>query len=314
MTDPLEEGVPRAIAITWGMVADPQRGPKRGLSHEGIVEAAIKIADADGLSAVTMSKVAASLGVTTMALYRYVTNKDELLLLMQEGVLTPSAPDPTLSDGRTVLESRGWRAELAEFAGMLRGVYLDHPWIADVPQSVPQLLTPSNLATVDHALRAMRDLPVGDPDKIAILLAMVSYIRANATLVADLSRPADLPADPSEFLREVVTPETFPFLDPLVRSGRYMAPEESEDPLDDYRFGLELILDGIAAYAERHPIDAAPVEEPQQDQHALELDHVRKDPKVREAMAKRKDAENKLREARRKEQEMIKRALDRGPK
>ena len=88
--------LPRGVALAWGVAAHPQRGPKRELSIERIVEAAIDIADAEGLAAVSMSRVAASLGFTTMSLYRYVTSKDDLILLMQEGASLPPVPDDTI--------------------------------------------------------------------------------------------------------------------------------------------------------------------------------------------------------------------------
>ena len=76
--------VPRAVALAWGIAADPQRGPKRELTIERIVEVAVRLADDGGLSAVSMAAIAGELGVTSMALYRYVTSKDDLLVLMQE--------------------------------------------------------------------------------------------------------------------------------------------------------------------------------------------------------------------------------------
>jgi AcrR family transcriptional regulator len=76
--------LPRGIALAWGIAADPQRGPKRELSVEKIVDAAIEIADADGLGAVSMSSVANRLGYTTMSLYRYVSAKDDLIVLMND--------------------------------------------------------------------------------------------------------------------------------------------------------------------------------------------------------------------------------------
>lgn len=85
--------VSRTLALAWGLAAAPQRGPKRELSLERIVEAAIAIADAEGLAAVTMQRVAQTFEFSTMALYRYVTTKDELHRLMLDTALgaTPSA-------------------------------------------------------------------------------------------------------------------------------------------------------------------------------------------------------------------------------
>ena len=82
-----EEEVSRVVAMAWGVAAAPQRGPKRELSLERIVEAAMKIADAEGLAAVTMQRVARSFGFTTMALYRYVSSKDDLHQLMLDASL-----------------------------------------------------------------------------------------------------------------------------------------------------------------------------------------------------------------------------------
>src|SRR6188508_1559790 len=85
MNDEIPEiDLPRGVALAWGVAANPQRGPKRELSIERIVEAAVEIADAEGLAAVSMSSIAASLGFTTMSLYRYVSAKDDLIMLMQE--------------------------------------------------------------------------------------------------------------------------------------------------------------------------------------------------------------------------------------
>src|SRR4051812_50222549 len=76
--------LPRGVALAWGIAASPQRGPKREMSVESIVDAAVELADAEGLGAVSMAAVAARLGYTPMSLYRYVTAKDDLILLMQE--------------------------------------------------------------------------------------------------------------------------------------------------------------------------------------------------------------------------------------
>ena len=90
-----EYELPRAIALAWGVAEQPVRGPKREMSIERIVEVAIELADADGLGAVSMSSVAGRLGYTTMSLYRYVSAKDDLLVLMtEEGVGPPPDTDP----------------------------------------------------------------------------------------------------------------------------------------------------------------------------------------------------------------------------
>lgn len=322
MTEPME-GLPRAVAITWGMVADPQRGPKRELSHERIVEAAIGIADAEGLGAVTMSKVAAALGFTTMALYRYVTSKDDLLQLMQDAVAGEivSGTDRSLDDGRSGAQQADWRTELRRFADHLRSAYRDHAWLGEIPVSEGQLLTPNNLAIADVAMRCMRGLPIADAEKTGVLLLITTYVRAFSLLERDIATSGGLSRRTAAVIKELVTDDQFPDLAPLVRSGAYLA-APADDPVEevvDYEFGLDRILDGIAAHADGRAQAAAVRSKPgwrdgDQFAEALTLDHVRRDPKVRDAIGKRRDAEARLREARKREREMIKNALERGPR
>ena len=102
MAEDADLELPRGVALAWGVGADPQRGPKREMSVEKIVDAAVELADAEGLGAVSMAAVAARLGYTPMSLYRYVSAKDDLTLLMQESAtgLPPAS----------VREIEGWRA------------------------------------------------------------------------------------------------------------------------------------------------------------------------------------------------------------
>src|ERR1700683_5186512 len=78
----MNDGLPSDVAAAWGLRVHPGKGPKPGVSLERTVAAAVKIASRDGLAAVSMSRVAADLGASTMSLYRYVNAKDELVKLM----------------------------------------------------------------------------------------------------------------------------------------------------------------------------------------------------------------------------------------
>ncbi|WMT39475.1 TetR/AcrR family transcriptional regulator [Paenibacillus sp. D2_2] len=84
--------LPLGVALSWGLVEPPKRGPKREMSIEKIVKAAITIADEEGLSAVSMNRIATTLGFTTMSLYRYVPGKDDLLLLMMDAACDINIP------------------------------------------------------------------------------------------------------------------------------------------------------------------------------------------------------------------------------
>src|SRR5919199_6276160 len=101
--------LPAIVARAWGLQQPGTRGPRPGLSLERVVDAAIAVARTEGLAAVSMARVAATLGVSTMGLYRYVAGKNELLTLMVDrawGVPPSPAGD---ADG-------GWREGVARWA------------------------------------------------------------------------------------------------------------------------------------------------------------------------------------------------------
>lgn len=298
--------LPRAVALAWGVAASPQRGPKRELSIERIVDAAIEIADAEGLGAVSMSRVAASLGFTTMSLYRYVTSKDDLILLMQEAATEVPMPAETVQ--------RGWREGVTAWVLALRAAYREHPWLVDIPISGAPI-TPNSLGLVDWLLRELRPLPLSDGEKMSTLLLLTSYARATGAQERDLSVAAAAMAGADgatmertfAALMELVTPERFPDLSPLFAAGGYLA--DISDPADeeDFAFGLQRILDGVESHVGRVRAGAEPT-----PPAALPAQLVLpRDKGVREAVKARREAEKALREAEKREREAIKRALDR---
>ncbi|MDQ0574797.1 TetR/AcrR family transcriptional regulator [Agromyces albus] len=301
--------LPRGVALAWGVATHPQRGPKRELSIERIVDAAIEIADAEGLSAVSMSRVAASLGFTTMSLYRYVTSKDDLILLMQEGAIDVSVPDDALE--------RTWREGVTAWVLAIRDAYRTHPWIVDIPISGAPI-TPKNLMLVDWFLREVRSLPLSDGEKMSALLLVTSYARATSAQERDLVAAAAAARDAGdvtgenflEALIELVTPERFPYLSPLMTTGGYTGgPEAADDEADaDFSFGLERILDGIEYHVGRLESGAPTTARGPEPEPALLLP---RDKAVREAAKARREAEKALREAQKREREAVKHALER---
>lgn len=325
---PTDPELPRGVALAWGIAAHPQRGPKRELSIERIVETAIEIADAEGLAAVSMSKVATALGFTTMSLYRYVTSKDDLVLLMQEGASLPTPPSESVE--------RDWRAGVTAWVLAMRSTYREHPWLVDIPISGAPI-TPNSLQIVDWFLHEVRELPLSDGEKMSALLLLTAYVRATSAQERDLSAAGADRTDASgsaafAALAELVTPERFPSLSPLFAAGGYVPPpEEVEEDVDtDFTFGLERILDGLQYHLDRTAAagTAAPAgvtgsaeaqprasEPPAEEDPMLVLP---RDAKVRDAAKARKEAEQKvreaekaLREARKREREAVKQARER---
>ena len=101
---PAQRPLPPGLDLLWGRRERGKRGPRPGLSADAIVEAAVRLADAEGLEAVSMARVAAELGFTTMSLYRHVASKDELLQLMWNA--------SALGAENLVIEGDDWRSRL----------------------------------------------------------------------------------------------------------------------------------------------------------------------------------------------------------
>ncbi len=242
------KGLPHGIALTWGLIPEPKRGPKRELSIPEIVRTAVALADKDGLAAVSMSRVAGALGYTAMSLYRYIPSKDDLLLLMQEEVGNIALPEDQ--------DPEDWRGMMRTFVWSSLQIYKEHPWFADLPiYGAP--ITPNSLRFVDWALKGMRDFPISGYVKMSIILLLSSYARACGILQRDMDRAFSSGTSLGEFsgysysaaLKELVTPEQFPYLHPLIMSGEYTGEDEAEgDVGNDIEFGLERILDGIEHY------------------------------------------------------------------
>ncbi|GIN72751.1 TetR family transcriptional regulator [Bacillus sp. J14TS2] len=248
MKEKMDEGLPRGVALSWGLGKQPKRGPKRELSIEQIVEAAMAIADKEGLLAVSMNRVATSLGFTSMSLYRYIPSKDDLLLLMQD-----AACDIPNSLKKKDID---WRKNLRNFFHAIVGVYIKHPWFGDIPISgVPN--TPNNLKAVDWALGGLRNLPLNDHEKMAIILLISNYARGCGMIQRDMTQAIQAGASPSTLsgqeyssaLKQLVTSEHFPNLQPIIASGVYTDENnENNNVGNDLDFGLERILDGIEHY------------------------------------------------------------------
>lgn len=301
-TDREEIALPRGVALAWGVAATPQRGPKRELSIERIVEAAVELADAEGLGAVSMSAVATRLGFTTMALYRYVTNKDELLLVMAEAALGV----PPLS----TRERGTWRERVTAYHHEMLAVFRAHPWLLDLPiEGVPT--TPANVGWLEEGLAALDDTPLDWHEKTAVMLLVQGVARWTATIERGYSaRAASDSVDPEEIdrvtehiLDTLVTAEGHPHVRQALDHGILTADG------DPFSFGLDRILDGVAQYVERRAVQEeppAPVAEPT----PAATDAHPKDPKVRAARAERREAERRLREAVKREREAVARARE----
>ncbi|MBM7171450.1 TetR/AcrR family transcriptional regulator C-terminal domain-containing protein [Streptomyces sp. G44] len=239
---------PASLEAVWGLRGRPHKGPKRGLSLDGIVAAAIAVADAEGVEAVSMSRVAKEVGASTMALYRYVATKDELLMLMVDGAIGPPVP---LSP-----DAVGWRAGLEHWAMAMRAVLSAHLWAVPLVAAHGPPATPNQLAWLDQCLQVLSGTRLDHGEKIAVSLLVSGQIRSELTIVALLRRdPAGTErrmAGYGAFLRRVTQDGRLPALRAAVTHGAFddldaEAGGEAAD-FDDFAFGLQRALDGVAAY------------------------------------------------------------------
>ncbi len=238
--------LPPGLDLLWGRRGRGQRGPKPGLSVEAIVTAAIRLADAEGLEAVSMARVAEQLGFTTMSLYRHVASKEELLQLMWNGS-AQGAED-------LVLDGDGWRARLRAWATVQREMIDRHPWITQMPMAAPPM-APNSLTFVERGLEAMDDSGLPDADKLRVIGLISSYTLSEARMAHDAARAARAAAaasgDPAPawtfeaLLREVADEQTYPRLHRLAWSERIGSHPSGWDEQEEFRFGLDRILDGV---------------------------------------------------------------------
>jgi AcrR family transcriptional regulator len=235
--------LPPGLDLLWGRRERGTRGPKPGLSIEAIVEAAIELADAEGLGAVSMARVAKELGFTTMSLYRYVANKDELLQLMWNAGAQGA-------EGYAV-EGEDWRERLRAWALVQREMLDRHAWITEMPMATPPL-APNSLTFVERGLEALDDTGLADADKLRIIGLISSYTLSESRMAHEAARaaapgPADTPQWSFEaLLRELVDEEGYPRLHRLASAG-----DTATTEMEEFRFGLETILDGVAALVDR---------------------------------------------------------------
>ncbi len=240
----------RSLVLMWELDDKPTRGPKPTLTLERIVTAAIEIADAEGLEALSMRRVAESLGVGTMSLYRYVPGKAELLDLMldQTNRLDPSVH--RLGDD--------WRTAMEELGHGIWRLYLRHSWLPFVDQSRP-LLGPNSLDGFEVALRSLDDSGLTDQQKvnaIGIIEAFVSSVARLHNNAVTAEQRTGLSTEEfwqaqAPVLEKAMSTERYPLIATLDDDAFASSPEEF------FEFGLQCLLDGFEALVERRRSDGA---------------------------------------------------------
>jgi AcrR family transcriptional regulator len=238
----------RTIDLLWFEEPAHRRGRKKGLTLTRVVDAAIALADAEGLEAVSMRRVAQELGVVPMTLYTYVPDKAALLDLMLDALY--------LRMPRVERAGAPWRERLAEVAEENRALFERHPWAAGLSRSRPPL-GPGLMAKYEHELRAFDGAGLSDAETDFALTYLLEFVQAAARAAADARAAAensaqtdgDWWAENGPLLAKVFDEEAYPT---AVRVGAAAGAElgGAFNPEHAYAFGLERVLDGLGVLIE----------------------------------------------------------------
>ncbi|MFI0424525.1 TetR/AcrR family transcriptional regulator [Spongiactinospora sp. 9N601] len=213
-------------------------GPRPGLTLERIVTAAIDIADREGLTAVSLARVASALGVATTSLYRHVRSKDDLVVVMRDAAAAPLHELPPPGTGR-------WRESLADIAWQIYDLYRRHPWVLHVPTSGPPS-TPNDLLWGERMLSALSQTTLSPADRLRAVTLLFGYVREQARLTLDpvIADDGDTATDDYfRFLGRVMTPDRYPMFCRLFADQANTA--SIGYTAEDFQFGLDRILAGL---------------------------------------------------------------------
>lgn len=236
----------RSLELLWGTRDRPTRGPKPVLNLAAIVAKAVEVADADGLAAVSMRRIADELGVGTMSLYRHVPGKSELLDLMLDGVA--GEPFAGRTDSDAALLTGGWRANLEEFARGAWAQFHRHPWLLQVSQARP-IMGPNEMLGTETILAAIAEIGLSSADTVAVLSTVYGYVSGMARNNVEYAQAAkntgvsdeDWWGAQAPFLEKVIASGDYPHLTRVSEEGAW----DNRD--DGFEFGLKCVLDGIEA-------------------------------------------------------------------
>lgn len=228
----------RTMALLWRAPGEPARGRRAGLTADAVVAAGIELADAAGLTELSMRRVAERLGVGTMSLYTYVQNKADLVAAMRDHVVGEIAVPNRDGD---------WREELSAYARDLWDLMHRHPWLLGTPIA-HELAGPNETERMDAVLGIGAAAGLPEPDMLGVYLLVDAYVRGLAWISVDTQQASarsgmsevEWWTDKEALVNAYVTPTRFPAMTAVAASGAFAT--------DGFAFGLARVLDGIAAH------------------------------------------------------------------
>ncbi|MFD8523307.1 TetR/AcrR family transcriptional regulator C-terminal domain-containing protein [Streptomyces capillispiralis] len=225
--------------VIWARPERTGRGPRPAYTRADIAAAAVRIADAEGLDAVSMRRVAAELGCGTMSLYNYVPRKEDLYELMVD-----------VAGGEHELwePSGDWRADMLRAAHQTRALMHRHPWLPRLMSPVYGF-SPNALRYLEHCLACLDPLPEPYGTKLELIAMLNGIVTTYVTNeLATAERTRSLPWTP-----EQENAARIAYLGGRIATGAYprMAAAFAEDagPIDleaVFERALGRMLDGFA--------------------------------------------------------------------
>ncbi|MGD6746449.1 TetR/AcrR family transcriptional regulator [Streptomyces sp. BH106] len=226
--------------VIWARPERAGRGPRPAHSRADIAATAVRVADAEGIDAVSMRKIAGELGMGTMSLYNYVPRKEDLYELMVDAVS---------AEYEFAEPSGDWRADILGLARQSRALMHRHPWLPGLMSPVYGF-SPNALAYLEYCLTCLDplDLPYGTKmELVAAVTSVVTTYVANEIATAERTRSLPWSAEQEQAVR-------IAYLGGQVASGRYprLAASFAEDagPIDleaVFERALRRTLEGFAA-------------------------------------------------------------------
>ena len=252
------EEIRKRSELLWEAPQKPRRGPKPALSREDVVAAAIRVADAGDLAALTMHAVAGSLGYTPMALYRYFPNKEALV----DAAVDAALGEPPARIG----PHEGWRAEVKHWTYAKRTMLCARPWLAELP-FVAAPHGPNWLSWHEAFLCTIAHTGLTPEDMMDVLSVVHGYVSGSSDTIISLARAAArgitfeqwAQAVGADLCRAIGDPR-YPLLSGILTSGSGGISEGSALPRkhgkprtmdESFDWGLERVLDGIQVYLEK---------------------------------------------------------------
>jgi len=223
--------------VTTPIWARGERKRRTTLSREAIVRAAIAIADAEDLDAVSIRRVAADLGARAMSIYTYIERKEDLLALMADEVAAVAVVPVELP--------ADWRAATLAVDRRERAAVQRHPWMIDLAarRTLAGHIGPRMLQHLEQSIAALDSLDADDTLKYKLIAAVSDY--TTGFVVRETRERAQREvAEVGAYLRQVAASGEFPHVATMLAAG----PPTMED--NNFEQGLVWLMDGVGGVAD----------------------------------------------------------------